>query len=148
MEEYINIHTLIEDEISKMFKDSVACPLCLNILIDPIICMECQKVFCKKCIEGWSKKNKNCPNDICKSPKYQVCIGKKEILTILKFKCLKCGEQIGYFDAKNHHNICCPEQISSEVMQNEPILKMEKISIEEVDSLRRKGVKIKIITSK
>ena len=153
MEEYINIHTLIEDEISKMFKNSVICPLCFNILIDPIICMKCQKVFCKKCIDDWRKKNEKCPNPNCKSPNYQVCIGKKEILSILKFKCLKCGSQILYFDAKNHHNICCPEQISSELMEseqdNEIILqKMEKISFEEVESLKRKGIKLKILTSK
>ena len=153
MEEYINIHTLIEDEMSNMFKNSVICSLCFNILIDPIICINCQKVFCKKCIENWRKLNEKCPNASCNNPDYKVCIAKKEILSILKFKCLKCGIQIGYFDAKNHYNICCPEQISSKLMENETdddiiLQRIEKMSNEEVDSLKRKGVKIKLLTSK
>jgi len=153
MEEYVNLNTLVEDDISKMFKDSAICPLCLNILIEPIICMKCQKVFCKKCIENWKKKSEKCPNVNCNSPSYKECIGKKEILSILKFKCSRCGALIEYFEAKDHHDMCFPEKISKEIIEkekdNENILpKMEKISVEEVQILKRKGAKIKNMTSK
>ena len=64
--------------------------------------MKCQKVYCKKCINNWKKKNSKCPSN-CNPPNYQDCLGKKDILSILNFKCKKCGQPINYFDVKKHH---------------------------------------------
>ena len=150
METYINLDTVVEDEIFHLFQESLICPLCLNILIAPIICMKCQKVYCRKCIEKWSKNNYQCPNN-CNPPHYQNCIGKKEILFALKFKCKRCGNPINYNEAKTHHNICYPEKINVKIAESDNqnfIQKMEKISYEEAESLKKKGIKIKNITSK
>jgi hypothetical protein len=154
METYVNLDTVIRDDLFEVFKDSITCPLCLNILIEPIICMKCQKVYCKKCIEKWKKKNSKCPSN-CNPPNYQDCLGKKDILSILSFKCKKCGQSINYFDAKKHHNICCPDNVSKNIKLEEEteveeiVLKqMEKISQEEVESYKKKGIRIKNIKSK
>ena len=102
MEEYFNSKTIIEDEIYKAFKETVTCPLCKNILIEPLICMKCQKIYCKKCINNLDLDNKKCPNN-CIEPFFENCLGISEILSKLKFKCEKCEKQIEYNDAQNHY---------------------------------------------
>ena len=57
MEAYINNKTLVDNQLNNALKSSVICPLCENILINPIMCMSCQNVYCKKCIEAWNKKD-------------------------------------------------------------------------------------------
>ena len=52
MESYINKDTLIESEVTKLLKSSLICPLCNNIYINPLMCMGCQKTYCKKCIDN------------------------------------------------------------------------------------------------
>ena len=110
MEEYINDYTIVEDEIYNLFKETVNCSLCLSILINPVICMKCQKVFCKKCVDDWSKKDDKCPNR-CVNPNYQKSIGKNDILSKLKFKCKKCGNKAYYDDIKIHIDSNCTEKI-------------------------------------
>ena len=80
---------------------------------------------------------------------------KKDILSILNFKCKGCGTQTNYYDANKHHNICCskivPKEINikGETGNEELVLKeMEKISNEKVESLRKRGFFIKNIKSK
>ena len=57
MDEVINTNTIIEDEIYTTFKDSVICPICKSILVEPQLCLKCQNNFCKKCIDKWSENN-------------------------------------------------------------------------------------------
>lgn len=118
MEEYINNKTIIENEIFLAFKDNVICSLCKNILIFPIICMKCHKVYCKKCIDDWNKNNQEYPNG-CKEYDYQECLGKNEILSKLKFKCLGCGEKIFYNEVIRHYESGCPEKISLQNSEKE-----------------------------
>ena len=49
MEKYINKDTVKEDDIFKIIEPTVICPLCKNIYINPLSCLKCQGVFCKKC---------------------------------------------------------------------------------------------------
>ena len=70
------------DEIYKIFKDSITCPLCINILINPVMCLVCQKTYCKRCIDNWSKNNKKCPNGY-ENPNYQRSILTNDILSKL-----------------------------------------------------------------
>ena len=143
MEDYINNNTLVENEISTLFKDSFTCPLCKNVFINPYICMNCQKVYCKKCIDNWSKSNKKCPNN-CEKPNYQECLGKKDILSKLKFKCSKCAGEIDYDDAERHHNSCTGKTSSN--TPNEKRIK--KLTSDEVNILKQEGNEITYITGK
>ena len=80
MEEYINNNKIVKDAVYNAFKGAITCPLCSNVLIDPIMCTKCQNVYCKKCIDEWEKKNNTCPNR-CENPNYQKSIGKQELLS-------------------------------------------------------------------
>ena len=153
MENYINENTIIKDDLYNAFKESVTCPLCLSILINPVMCMKCQNVFCKRCINDWTKKDEKCPNR-CTEPNYQRCLGKNEILSKLKFKCETCGNNYNYEEAQKHLNSCYPGQIkedeikieNNEKTTNEP--KFEKISRDEIEKLKRQGNDVTYITGK
>ena len=138
MDGYVDNITLVEDPISKLLKKSVTCPLCENILIEPMMC-KCQNVYCKACIDDWSKKNKKCPNN-CNEPNYQKCIGKNDVLSKLKFRCLGCEEEILYNDAESHHKKCCPDKTIS---------KLKKATLEEIVEMRnQQNGHLKTIRSK
>ena len=145
METYINIDTLVENEVSKAFKPLVLCPICKNIFIDPQMCNKCQKVFCKKCIDEWSLENRDCPNN-CEAPTYQSCIFKNDILSKLKFVCVGCEQEINYEDAENHHNECCPDKTSVDLKKKKS--KLQKLPPEEVQKLINEGNYIAYITCK
>ena len=124
MEGYINKDTIIENELSKIYISFSICPLCNNILIKPFMCMKCQKNYCKKCIDNWSKKSQKCPEG-CIDPNYQNSIGNNDILSQLKFRCIGCGNEISYDEAQKHHDTCCPDKISSEQKKEEQEEKYE-----------------------
>ena len=137
MENYINNDTLIDDQLSRIFKASATCPLCDNILINPLMCTICQNVYCKKCIYIWIHINKICPNK-CSDSKFQECVGKKEILSKLKFRCIGCEKEILYNEVQNHHDSCCPDK-------KEPLLK--RIDQNEFKNLKRNN-NITVVQSK
>ena len=164
MEEYINNNTIIQNDLYKIFQDSIICPLCNNIFIKPVMCMKCQNAFCKKCIDDWSKNNQQCPNG-CNDANYQNCIGKNDLLSKLKFKCIGCEKEIEYSEAEKHHGSCCPDKnlpdIHNDICKNNnnndicnnnitktPYKrKMERIKKEDIEKLKVKG-KISYITGK
>ena len=118
------------------------------------MCMKCQNVFCKRCINDWTKKAENCPNR-CSEPNYQRSIIKNEILSKLKFKCEKCGNNYKYDEAHKHLNSCYPGQIKEEeniennknkITTKEP--KFEKLSRDEIENLKKQGNDVTYITGK
>ena len=128
MEDYINDYTFIEDDYYQIFKDSIECPLCLGILINPVMCMNCQNVYCKKCVDSWSKKDDKCPNR-CNNPNYQRSLSKNEILSKLKFQCNGCKKEIQYENVENHKKICCSELLDTyEIIEMPEDLKTPKSS--------------------
>lgn len=160
MEGYINTSTIIENELSKVFIPFLLCPICNNILIKPVMCMKCQKNYCKKCIDNWNEKNKNCPEG-CNVPNYQNSIGKNDILSQLKFRCVGCSKEILYDEAQKHHDTCCPDINSSEQKNEEKEKiedksgenenkgsKLKKLTPEESQLLIKQGKEMKYITSK
>ena len=42
--------SIVEDETYKLFKDEVICPLYYNYFYEPVICIKCNKSFCKNWI--------------------------------------------------------------------------------------------------
>lgn len=175
MEDYINDYTFIEDDYYKIFKDSVECPLCLGILINPVMCMNCQNVYCKKCVDSWSKKDDKCPNR-CNNPNYQRSLSKNEILSKLKFQCNGCKKEIQYENVENHKNICCsklldtyeiiemPEDLKTPKSSDAPNTsntpneyntpfcafsnKIQILTQEEINNLKKSGKMMSYITSK
>lgn len=138
MEKYINDDLVIKNEIYNFFKDSITCPLCLKIFINPLMCMKCQNVYCKKCIDEWEKKNNTCPNR-CENPNYQKSIGKQELLSKLKFKCINCDEEIEYDNIEKHYNSCKSKTNTK---------KIKKLSQDELKKLDKEKEDMVYITSK
>ena len=112
MEKYINDNTVVDAEIYKVFKDFIKCPICHNILINPIMCLGCQKAYCKKCIDEWSKNDDRCPTR-CKNPTYQKNVEKNNMLSRLKFKCEICGEKVDYDSVEKHMEICDKDNMNN-----------------------------------
>ena len=146
MEDYINHNTLIKNEITDLFLSSSICTLCKNILIKPVMCMKCQKVYCKNCIDKWKEKNEKCP-DGCDSPDYQNSLAKIEILSKFKFMCPNCGQDILYNDVEKHPN-SCPGKKSSEknraikVGNTPDISKLKKLDSEEINKMVKEGKEV------
>ena len=152
MDEYINDDTIVEDDFYNSFKDSVACPLCLCILIDPVMCMNCQNVYCKKCVDDWAKKDKKCPNR-CENPNYQKSLVKNDILSKLKIKCKFCKMIVQYNEVQNHKENCIKDKMESyEIIESPtptPTLdKLKKLTSEEIRTFKNEGKNVTYINSK
>ena len=167
MEELINENTIIKDDLYNIFKDTIVCSLCSNILINPVMCLHCQNAFCKKCIDNWSKNSQKCPKR-CDNPNYQKSIGKNDILSKLKFKCKGCEQPIEYDNIRKHYSKCCPDKIPAEKEENkieenkkveenkkmeennntQKQSKLEKLSRDEIELLKKKGNDVTYITGK
>ena len=107
MEKYINEETIEKDNIYDLIKDKITCPICNNIMIEPVICLGCQTTFCKKCKKILKKKKQNCPNE-CKNPTISDVVEKNNMISKFKFKCIKgCGTEIPFKDINKHYNSDC-----------------------------------------
>ena len=106
LRDYINYQTVIKDEIFKNFEYSLTCSICSDIMINPMMCMNCQAVFCKSCIDDWSKKSAHCTNR-CQNTNYKKSILSQNFLSKLKFICRNCEKVINYDDVKEHSLIKC-----------------------------------------
>lgn len=118
MEKYVNEDTIIKDKFYEVCKEFITCPICSNLMIDPVICYRCQNVYCKKCIEKLKTKNENCPNK-CDNPIFKKVIEGNNLITRFKFKCIKgCGKEILFKDIGNHYNSDCLSQIKRKKLIN------------------------------
>ena len=106
IEDFINENTVINDKNYEKIKDSILCPICLNIIIDPKRCMICKKAFCAKCLDQWTIYSPKCPIK-CNNSNYQIDQEKNEQLSKLKFKCKYCNNISEYNDMKNHYFSGC-----------------------------------------
>ena len=82
LENYINEKNVVNQDFYNEIKDSIICPICKDLMINPMMCMNCQNCFCKKCIQNWASINKRCPNR-CENPGYKRSIQINQLLTIL-----------------------------------------------------------------
>ena len=154
IQEYINEETVINDDIYKAFNDSVICQICKNIIIEPMMCMHCQNVYCRQCINKWRIINAKCPLR-CINPNYQISHDIAKILSNLKFKCKNCNNIFNYNDMKNHLTGCKILTdyknffgIDEDIMLNGIFKKMENkenIIFESKDKIKSKNIQFNII---
>ena len=129
MEKYINKRTIVKNEIYEAFKDSIICPICKCIMIEPVICFVCQNTFCKKCKEDLNKKGESCPKN-CNNAEIRDVIKNKNLISKFKFKCIKgCREEILFDDIENHYSSDCLSKKK----------KIKAISSKEVANYRKKN---------
>jgi hypothetical protein len=106
LHDYINENNLIKDEAYKRLGCSIKCPICIDIIIEPMQCEKCNNLFCKKCLESWSRVDKRCPNR-CKNPNYKKNSEKEALFSQLNFNCKKCKKIIKYSEMKRHYYLKC-----------------------------------------
>ncbi len=90
--------------------DRLKCPICKQVLIDPILHSLCGNTFCRSCI----KKNDNC--HLCEKPVLEANIIPapnmiKEMICNLQVKCKQCNQEMSFEAFKNHKENCefpCP----------------------------------------
>jgi hypothetical protein len=89
------------------------CPICCNILNEPIDCQKCQKSFCKSCVKEIKDNNKKnniedlCP--LCKS-KWELIENNafnKILISALKFRCPNCKYCFKTQEEFDIHRIKC-----------------------------------------
>ena len=98
---YINEKNVIKDDIYKSIENSITCMICLDIIIEPMICMSCHHSFCNNCIRKWLQMDNKCPNR-CKILNYQNDLEINKLLSKLKFGCEKCKKVISYDEMMKH----------------------------------------------
>lgn len=103
---YIDDDCVIKDENYIMIKSLILCEICNKILKNPMMCKLCQKSFCKDCIEKWEDNYAKCPSK-CDNPIYIKNNDKLAILSLLKFICKNCKEEVKYNDIQTHLNSDC-----------------------------------------
>ena len=121
LREYINNETLIKDEIYKNFEYSLTCNICQDIMIDPMMCMNCQAVYCQKCIEDWLKKSNSCTNR-CKNINFKKSILSQNFLSKLKFICKNCEKVLDYDDVKQHSLTKCKNDSKIKLLKASEIM--------------------------
>ena len=95
--------------------DLLICEICKGILIDPVQCSKCYKIFCKKCIENLQKNNREntCINN-CKKPEFNSQESINSLLKKLKLICKNgCKEEILYSELEDHYKNKCPKKAIS-----------------------------------
>ena len=101
IQDYINQNFVIKNEIYSSLESSIICIICLDIIIEPVMCVNCKNVYCKHCIDEWSKNNINCPHR-CENPNYQKSIDLFNKLSQLSFNCKHCEKVISYNEMEKH----------------------------------------------
>ena len=137
MEKYANEKNIVKNEVYELFKDTIICPVCNSLMIEPVICLSCQNTFCKKCSKILKDKGDNCPNK-CSVSNINNVIGKKNFIYKFKFKCINgCGEEILFEDIKNHYKNCNPNKIKKiKVLDKKQVEEYRKKNSMEIGHLK------------
>ena len=139
LKDYLNEDNVVKDELYKTFESSITCIICLDIIIEPTMCMKCQNVYCKECIKNWSKIDGKCPNR-CENSNYQKCKSINELLSKINFNCKNCKNIINYNEVEKHCISKC--QLGKNINNSENIekpltkrnYKFQKLETKEISS--------------
>ena len=142
MEQYINEDTIIKTSEYDSFQELLICPICCKLMLEPVMCLDCQNYYCNNCIESWKKKSQSCPNK-CKDSIFKPVIEKNRVITKFKFKCVKgCGAEIPFNDIKNHYSSDCLTKNKNKSS------KIKLLSKEQADQYKKEGNSLDYMTTK
>ena len=87
---------------------TLQCSLCLDLVMNPVECENCSKLFCKECIDSWLKNSAECPNKHIFKKKYTLDDWVKPALDRIFIKCpyKNCNNSYAYSTWKNHIARC------------------------------------------
>ena len=98
----------IYEIFNEKFPDFI-CQICLYFVIDPVECLTCNSIFCKKCLYEYTLYSKHCPNrcDINYRPVNRIL---KNLINSVKVPCIYyhkgCREILTYETYYSHLKIC------------------------------------------
>ncbi|CDW90108.1 traf-type zinc finger family protein [Stylonychia lemnae] len=101
----------------KRAQDQLDCPICMQILFNPVECSNCQKCFCADCAQSWidSGKSDKCPLCQVKLVTKQPHRFVKEFIEGSLFQgctqveCKQYNESIKYIDLIKHYQFQCDQ---------------------------------------
>ena len=145
--DYFSDDCIVKDVLFNALKDLLTCPLCNKIYNEPLMCSNCQNVYCEECLKNYPKSNA-CPNN-CINFKFVKSINKNELLSKIKYKCKNCSKEVNRNDIKSHLESNCEKTIEktktlSEIYQTKK--RITKLSPKEMMDVNKS--KIKHFTSK
>ena len=108
--EYFTDNCIVKNEFYIRMENFLTCPICKNIYKNPLICSNCMKSFCDKCITNKSK----CESCGGSNIKYKESISKKELLSKLIYKCKNCFEEVLQSDINYHLSLNCKHKEKEE----------------------------------
>ena len=131
----LDINLVINKNYLNSLDDIYKCPICENIMINPVECESCGHNFCNNCLSSIG-----CPFG-CKQLKInQATLSIHNILNNIKFKCenIGCTEILTYGEVEKHINECpykkikCKNEGCDKFILNKDILKHTKNECEYV----------------
>ena len=98
-------------QLYDQLKDNVNCPVCLEMLVDPVDCQECSATVCRKCLSD--NDVDNCV--LCRqATSYRPSRNTIKFLDLLKFKCkfyeFGCSVESVYSNWLEHNEKCKSKQ--------------------------------------
>ncbi|KAL4430530.1 hypothetical protein ABPG74_005455 [Tetrahymena malaccensis] len=91
--------------------DQFECLICSTIVRDPKECNGCGHLYCKRCIEDWQQKSKDCPNR-CSMAQHTITPISRALQRMynnLEIRCKnqKCNKVVKLCDLEKHEQECC-----------------------------------------
>ena len=93
---------------SQAVSPTLQCAICMDLVMNPVECKNCSKLFCKYCIDNWIKISKECPNKHEFAKKEELDEWIKSALSKIFIKCpyKGCGSDYAYKNWTAHVKIC------------------------------------------
>ena len=143
---FIDDDCIIKDEVFQGIQNLVICDICKKILKNPMMCNNCQKAFCKECID---KKGK-CTTASCKVSEFVKNKNALPVLKMVKYKCSNCKEEVKYEDVEKHLEDGCMHR-ENEIRLADTIYEkrtLKKLTPDEVGKAKSKNKVIYHLSSK
>ena len=143
---YIDDDCIIKDETFLEIKSLITCDICKKILKDPVMCSNCQKVFCKACIDERGE----CTKTGCLGNRLEKSVDKSVMLGLIKYCCKNCKEVVKYNDVEKHLQAGCTFR-EKEITLADCINKKReliKLTKEEIKSARDNNHEVYHLSSK
>ncbi|CAG0906383.1 unnamed protein product [Cyprideis torosa] len=109
--------------------DLFVCASCLGVVHQPVEVQPCLHLFCKACIEDWTRVDSTCPK--CRKPITANALEEPgtnllRLLNQLKIKCPDCTRQTEYSEFQRHRELCRTETTPCDKGCGLPLLHSEK----------------------
>ena len=116
MEELTRINLIANK--NQIISPTLQCGICLDLVMDPVECENCSKLFCNECINGWLQNSNQCPNKhIFKNAQFLDEWINNSLLKIYLI-CPNCNSPYNYNYWENHLKVC--ENKSNDTQQFTP----------------------------